>query len=765
MGGSVARALLAALASLLFAVPANAAAAVHRADGNLSEWVGDPTWLSGETRVSQGELIYDDWLYDDYGADLDNGPNQPDFRSALAPTRGDYRYPTNSARYGYNGADIRQLRVAADSRGLHLVVYLQTLKARDVAAITLAIDGDRGRSKSTPWPYGAGLTTPTADRYVTFWGTGGWVTDFRGRRERLAAQAVNLSENAIEVDVPWQSLGAIRGRSVRLWLGSGLKDPQAGGYLHVPYGDPTATAPGGGSPTGSTAVFDLAFDSDEQFTRLISHWGEEVQSQALAADNVSALGQDVDLAQLEEGSSDDYAPAPGHFYNRIFHSGQSFGEGINLKNPSGSNVGGSPDPQFLSPFQPYGLYIPEDYQPGTATPLLLMGHSLDVNHNEYIAVSPNLYNQLGDQRSSLVITPLARGMDTWYIDSGFEDVMEAWQDVRDHYTVDEDRTHLSGYSMGGYMTYRMGLLMPDRFATATPYVGPPAYQIWIPPGDPQPTGAYQRAGNTNLIVYNGVNLPFEINNGGADELVPAAGPQEQAQTFREFQNPHEFYFYPTLDHFALILADEWGHTRDWMNRFPRRNETPTYVRYKRYPAMDLPQHGLRFDGAYWADGMVVRTPGDACTPGTACDTVSDYGLIEGYTSGFGKSRYPDIHDVQRTYPGPPAPADVRGTDRSDSGTATPTNYFDVTLSNLRAVTLDMPGAGIDTGQQITGRLSAGGGALTLTLRGQFGPGTTASVETLTPCCSEQQVPVQHTAQGIVLELDVSGQYNLTITPG
>ena len=89
----------------------------------------------------------------------------------------------------------------------------------------------------------------------------------------------------------------------------------------------------------------------------------------------------------------------------------------------------------------------------------------------------------------------------------------------------------------------------------------------------------------------------------------------------------------------------------------------------------------------------------------------------------------------------------------------------MTLSNLRAVTLDMPGAGIDTAQQITGRLSAGGGALTLTLRGQFGPGTTASIETLTPCCSEQPVPVQHTAEGIVLELDVSGQYNLTITPG
>ena len=168
------------------------------------------------------------------------------------------------------------------------------------------------------------------------------------------------------------------------------------------------------------------------------------------------------------------------------------------------------------------------------------------------------------------------------------------------------------------MTYRMGLLMPDRFASANPYVGPPA----LPALDPARASAARRAtttvaGHTNHIVENGLNLPFEINNGGVDELVPALGPQEQAQTFRDAGNPHLFYFYPSSDHFALILADEWGHTRDWLDRFPTRNLEPTEVRYRRYPSMDLPQHGLRFDGAYWVDGMVVRTPGDACAPGDA----------------------------------------------------------------------------------------------------------------------------------------------------
>jgi dienelactone hydrolase len=761
---SVRRSALALLAAVAAAIslPGVAQGAPHRADGLVTDWRGDPTMLSGQTRISRGELIHDDWLYDDYGANLNGGPDRPAFRAALAPTRGDYRYPTNANRYGHNAADLRQLRVAADGSGLHVVAFLQTMKDRDAPIVTLAIDSGRARDEGL-WPDGAGLDAPGADHFVTFSGSFATVTDSRGHRQRLRRPGVSMAENALEIDIPWRSLPATRGRTVTLYVAAGLLDPQTNGYRQVPAGNPTASAPGGGAP-GATAVFDVGFDPDEIFSRAIgSHWGEERQSAALAQRDTSELGHQVHLSELEAQITEPYTPMPGRFYNRIFRSEQSYGEGIELKNPTGSNAGGSPEPQFLSPHQPYGLYLPDDYVPGPPAPLLINGHSLDVNHNEYQSVSPNLFNQLGDERSSIVFTPLARGMDTWYIDAGFVDVLEAWADVKAHYTVDDERTHITGYSMGGYMTYRMGLLMPDRFATATPYVGPPTYQLWVPPNEPQPPGDYQVAGNTNLIVYNGLNLPFEMNNGGVDELVPAAGPQEQAQTFREFGNPHLFYFYPTLDHFALILADEWGHTRDWMDRFPRRKLDVTEVRFVRYPSMDLPQHGLRFDGAYWVDGMVVRTPGDSCAPGDAsCEAAS--GLVEGYTTGFDKSRNPLVEQVQFTYPGPPAPADVRGTERTYGGTASLSNYLDVRTSNLRAVTLDMPGAGIDTTQDIRMRLAAGGGAFTLTLQGDFGPGTQATIEQLFPCCPESEVPVQHTAGGIVLELQVDGQYNLRIRP-
>jgi dienelactone hydrolase len=730
--------------------PGAAAATVHRADGNLSDWQGDPTMLSGETRVSRGELIYDDWLYDDYGADLDQGTNDPPFRGYLAPTQGDYRYPTNSERYGYNAADIREARVAADSHGVHLLVFLQTMKVRDAAAVTLAIDSRRDLADTDIWPDGVGIEGPPADHFVTSWGAGGFVTDGRGHRSRIQRQAVNLADNAIEVDVPWKQLGQLRGRSARLYLVSGLAAPQAGQYLQPQVGQPSATTPGGGQP-GSTAVFDAGFDAHETFTRLVSHWGEEIQSQALAQRDVSSLGQDVDFGELEAGVTDGYQPTPGRFYNRIFRSSQDYGEGITLKN-NPSAPGGSPDPEFLSRYQPYGLYIPIDYQAGTPAPLLINGHSLDVNHNEYEAVAPNLYNQLGDQRSSFVITPLARGMDTWYINSGFKDVLEAWDDVKANYSIDDDRTQIGGYSMGGYMTFRMGLLMPDRFAAAASYVGPPAYQLWAPPSPPQPSGQFQFVGQTNNIITNGLDLPFEMNNGGADELVPAAGAQQQAMTFRDLGRPHRFYFYPSSDHFALIFADEWGHTRDFLDQHAERDLSPIELAYRRYPAMDLPEYGLRFDGAYWVDGMTLRPPSDPCAAGASCQTT--FGQVYAVTHAFGGHKTVP-QNIQSAYPGPPFPADLTGTDRVPGDPIAQENGFEATLQNLSAIAFETGRMGIDAGGQITALLS-GDGQTSVTLRGQFPP--------VHATLDGHPVSVQQTSDEVKLTLALTGDHELVVTP-
>jgi len=299
--------------------------------------------------------------------------------------------------------------------------------------------------------------------------------------------------------------------------------------------------------------------------------------------------------------------------------------------------------------------------------------------------------------------------------------------------------------------------MPDRFAAAASYVGPPAYQLWAPPGEPTPAGQYQFAGWTTNIIFNGLDLPFEMNNGGADELVPAAGAQEHAKAFRDQGRPHTFYFYPTADHFALIFGDEWGHTRDFLDAHPQRDTSPVEVSYKRYPSMDLPQIGQRFDGAYWVDGMSVRTPTDTCAAGdTSCER--SFGLVEATTYGFGGHRTV-AQQFQSAYPGPPLPADVTGVNRVPGDPIAQSNGFEARLENLQAIAFDTSHMGIDPAQAITAQLivSNGGGPFALTLRGSFGP--------VSATLDGQPVPVEQTADGIKLSLDLSvDQHELVVTP-
>ena len=355
------------------------------------------------------------------------------------------------------------------------------------------------------------------------------------RRER------DRGRRAVELD-------PVRARAHRdAVCGQRARGSAAAEYMQVPLGQATATQPGGGQP-GATAAFDVAFDPTRSGRAPSAPTGARSASRACSpTDDVSASASDVRTWHSSRRAiTEPTRRRPGRFYNRIFRSASGLRRGHRPEEAERHRTSGAaPTRSSCRRTSPTASTSPTTITPGTPTPLLLNGHSLDVNHNEYIAVSPNLYNQLGDQRSSIVITPLARGMDTWYIDAGFKDVMEAWEDLRDHYSVDDDRTSIGGYSMGGYMTYRMGLLMPDRFAAANAVcraAGLPALGAAVAP---RAGRDYHVAGFTNNIVVERPRPAVRDQQrrrrrAGARGRRAAAG----AVVPRRSGNPHLFYFYP-----------------------------------------------------------------------------------------------------------------------------------------------------------------------------------------------------------------------------
>ncbi|HEY2637590.1 MAG TPA: hypothetical protein VGI54_09400, partial [Solirubrobacteraceae bacterium] len=692
----VRRFALAGLALLALAAPAAAQAPAHKADGKLADWRGTPTNLAGRAQVSRGELIDTDYLYDDYGPDVDGAPDPTQFRANLAPTSGDYRY-SSDPRLGYDGADLRETRIAADAKGLHALIALQTLKAKSVPIAMLAIDADgKASTGAAAWPDGVGIAdTPGADDFVTVWGGGARLTDGGGYRYALP-HGISLRDNALEVDIPWKRLGKLSPRA-RVWVLVGLAGK--GGRF----------AP---QEAGQTAAWDVGFQGAERYG-LTTHWGDAKQSHALATQNVSAYAHRLDVGLLRRRATRLFHPRPG-FYNRIFRSSKTYGEGIILKTTGSSgnpatDVSGTATPEFRGRYQPYGLYLPKGWKPGTRAPLLLDGHSLDINQNQYRSVGQEL-PALGDARHSIVITPLARGIDTWYLDAGLLDVFEAWRDVGRHYKVDASRTDIAGYSMGGYMTYRLGLLDPDAFARAAVHVGPPAYFSWAYPAPLLSTPQWQVRGNTNLIVDNGLNLPYEINHGNADELVPITGVVHQADTFQAAGGPYRFYHHVTDDHLSFLLSGDFVHTSAWLGSFQRVTK-PVRVRYKHYPSMDLPADGLRFDHAYWVRDIAVRS----------AKSVDSFGEVDATTAGLGRAAPRAVSDPT-TVIGPGAgisPATVTGQHLAPGAPTPRRNAFTATLTNIRSLRLVISRMGLHAGKPLTATLG-GDGATTIVLGGDFG---------------------------------------------
>jgi predicted esterase len=472
---------------------------------------------------------------------------------------------------------------------------------------------------------------------------------------------------------------------------------------------------------GSVAVFNAGFRKFEPYpdpgadpSRVTGgSWNDLRQSAALADGDISDFGGSFNVGRLRRGESNKPKPQPPGRLVRIFRSKKDYGEGIDLKGgngPSGGepNIGGNPAPEFKSPYQPYALYIPKGYTPRKPNVFTLNGHSLDINHTEYYTVSPNQQVQLGDQRRSIIVTPLSRGTDTWFIDAGLIDTIEAWNDARRHYRIDDDRTFITGYSMGGYMTYRLGLLMPDRFAKASVYVGPPAYQLWPYPLPPQPGGHDTEIGNTNKIVANAFNLPYEINHGNADELVPVAGVQHQADTFAAAGNEYAFYRHSANDHFAFIYNDEWSHTREFLGTAPRQ-ENPVEVRFRRFPAMDLPHNGLRFDSAYWVSGIQVG--------GSQKDTANS-GLVRAVTHGRGGRLKKVETDVPQPVAGPVSPGTRTGQRQVPGAAVAKGNTLELELDNVSGATFALRRAGLTLMEDLKIQVDTSA-PTTLMLRGRY----------------------------------------------
>ncbi len=182
--------------------------------------------------------------------------------------------------------------------------------------------------------------------------------------------------------------------------------------------------------------------------------------------------------------------------------------------------------------QPYGLVIPEDYDPKVPVPLYVWLHGRGDKNTDlhFIYERMTKPGQIAPP-GAIVLHPFGRHC-VGFKFAGEIDVLEAMEDVQQHYKIDPQRIVLIGFSMGGAGAWHIGAHYADKFCAISPGAGfaetaryrrlrledfPPEYEqkLW---------GLY----DVPCYTRNLFNTPVIAYSGELDKQIQAARVMEEA---------------------------------------------------------------------------------------------------------------------------------------------------------------------------------------------------------------------------------------------
>lgn len=258
-------------------------------------------------------------------------------------------------------------------------------------------------------------------------------------------------------------------------------------------------------------------------------------------------------------------------------------------------------PQVISFFsdaddteQPYGLYVPRNFDPSRTYPLVIMLHGAGSNHRLALRRVFGKSNQAGENDVEatrwfprwadvdfIVATPYARGT-AGYQGIPEKDVYDVLADVRQRFRIDTNRIYLTGLSMGGGGSLWLGLTRPDIWAAVAPVCPAP------------PAG-------TEVYAPNAWNYPMYFFQGSADPVVRPEGVRDWVTRLRSMGTKVQYTEYPGVQHDSWVNAYADGFIFKWFDTI-RRNPFPEQVRFV--------SEQYKYNKAYWVTF-------DQLTPGTA----------------------------------------------------------------------------------------------------------------------------------------------------
>ncbi|MDQ6834931.1 MAG: S9 family peptidase [Actinomycetota bacterium] len=593
---------------------------------------------SGTGRLAAGASLWSDFVYDDYGASGVGGlgTSSYDSSSGLAARQGGYVFGAGAAHN--NGADIFRAGVGLHGGYSYWRVDWVTLADPRVPLAEWTFDTDNNAATgAVQWPAQAGVRSAGIDQAMVVSSRGAWlVNPVTGIRTNVLAHGgaltVDRTSKSFIVAVP-RALLPVSG-TWRVRLGAGLADAAGQNFAVPDVGQP-------GSHGSSTAerLYNVTFRTvgqeppvytDGMSDALIAQaqarlagnpigatlgadgtarsvtgnfWMEDDQADTLASGDVSKFSLVVDWPALGARQSTG-EPQPTGYSTRWYVSRLADGAGQVVNDGSEGNF----KPTLLERVQPYSVYVPTTYRRGRAMPLTWILHSLEVNYNQYGALDPQLIQQLCQDRGSICATTEGLGPAGWYFHGAETDFWQVWRALASAFSLNPARTVISGYSMGGWASYKLAFEHPDDFAGALSIDGPVICGVQAYPGLNAPAysdPACSQDGRSAPLVANARWVPYVIDQTYADELVPTTGVIAQAQTFDSLGQRYNLFIHTGADHLVFATEDQFGDVVSALGR-PVRTVNPGLFTYHWYPSLDSSQFGIGATGDYWIHALRAR---------------------------------------------------------------------------------------------------------------------------------------------------------------
>lgn len=603
----------------------------------------------GTGRLAGGASLWTSFLYDDHGPlGSPIGIYDAEEPSDFAPVHGGFIYPAGDAEQ--NGANIFTAAVGYTPRATYWRVDWNTLVSADIPIAEWTFTTPKSADTATSsWPANAGLVSSGIQYALVVSAKSARLIDAATDAPVPGAHLstdVDMSSRSFVVRIPTSVL-PVRG----VWqvrLAAGLANAAGTAFATVPPAD-------GGRP-GGTNVYNVTFRTYKQEAELVcpttpladsavapllegqlgagdslvdhvpvaecgNFWMENDQANTLATGNVSKYALTVDWAQLADHLTTP-EPQPTGYTNRWYVSPLNLGQG--LVDPSASaDFSG---PSYLSRVQPYAVYVPTTYDPARPTPLTWILHSLGGNQNQYGAAAPTQLLEECQDRGSICATTEGFGDGQWYYAEAEVDFWDVWHNLAVSYNLDPDATVMSGYSMGGFASYKLTLEYPDLFAQSMPLEGPVICGLRVIGSVQGYAGGGQCTtdGDTTPLIVNAKWVPYVMTYGAIDEEVPFTGGVEQVEAFNALGYRYYAVLYPTEDHLVFALQNDFAPATSQLGHLDRIANPGSFT-FTWYPDLDSSSLGIGPSGDYWLSGLRARNsaPGTLATVKASSAAIPD----------------------------------------------------------------------------------------------------------------------------------------------